>query len=396
MNKPEILAPIRNWASLEACKNYADAVYFGCSDLSMRARSNNILLSELAKFVKKCHKFNIKSYLTLNSVIYNDDLNKAEKIIKSAKSAKVDAIIVWDPAIISLVKKYKMEFHISTQANISNWQTAKFYQDLGASRLVLARELTLKQIREIISKVDIDIETFVHGAMCMAISGRCLLSANLYNKSANCGSCAQPCRERWTIKSENGNILDNYGKYFYSSKDLCMIEHIDKLTKAGISSFKIEGRRRDPKYVEIASKCYREALDSLYKNKYTQNTIKNWKKELINVYNRGFTTGFYFGDPKNEGITFDNADNISPIKKISIGKVLHYYANLKAASIILSHRGVKIGEKITFDGHKTYFDQIISSIEIEGNKVNRGLKGNKIAVLVDKKVRNNDNVYIYK
>lgn len=396
MNKPEILAPIRNWASLDACKDYANAVYFGCSDLSMRARSNNILLSELDRFIKKCHKYNIKAYLTLNSVIYNNDLDKAEKIIKSAKLAKVEALIVWDPAVIALAKKYKVKFHISTQANISNWQTAKFYQDLGASRLVLARELTLNQIKEIISKVNVEIETFVHGAMCMAISGRCLLSASLYNKSANCGSCAQPCRERWTIKSENGKVLDNFGKYFYSSKDLCMIEHVDKLVKTGITSFKIEGRRRDPKYVEITSKCYREALDSFYANKYSKNNINNWKKELINVYNRGFTTGFYFGDPKKEGITYDHADNISPIKKISIGKVLHYFTRSRAASIRLSHRGIKVGEKITFDGNKTYFDQMIDSIEIEGNKVNRGLKGNEVAVLVDKRVRKNDNVYIYK
>ncbi len=395
IKKPEILAPIRNWASLEACKNYANAVYFGCADLSMRARSNNIKLSELNRFVKKCHRYNIRAYLALNSVIYNGDIEKVEKIIKAAKKAQVDALIVWDPAVIGLAKKHKMEFHISTQANISNWKSAKFYQDLGASRLILAREITLKQIKEIISKVDIKIETFVHGAMCMAISGRCILSASLYNKSANCGSCAQPCREKWIIKSENGKILDIYGKYFFSSKDLCMIEHIDKLIKAGISAFKIEGRRRDPKYIEITSKCYREAVDAYYNNEYSQSKILNWKNNLINVYNRGFTTGFYFGDPKKEGITFDHTDNVSLIKKLYIGKALHYFTKAKVATIRLSHRGIKIGDKITFDGNKTYFDQIIKSLEIENKPFKVGKKGEEAAIKVDKRVRKNDNVYIY-
>ena len=291
MKKPELMCPIKDWSSLEACKKYANAVYFGVDDLSLRARAG-IKTKDLPLFVKKCHDLKIKAYTTLNSVIYNKDIKKAEELVKKARKAKVDALIVWDFAAIDLAKKYKIPFIISTQMNVSNFKSAMFFKKIGAKRIVLAREMNLKDIAELKKKVDIEIETFIHGAMCLAISGRCILSSYLYGKSSNCGSCAQPCRKEWILSDNENNAIINEGKYFLSVKDLCMIEHVPQLIKAGIDSFKIEGRRRDAKYIEVTSRCYREAIDSYYDKTFTLEKAKKWKKELSTVYNRGFSTGF--------------------------------------------------------------------------------------------------------
>jgi len=311
------MSPIRDWASLEACKNYADAVYFGVDDLSLRARAG-IKVRDLSVFVKACHDCKIKAYLTLNSMLYNQDLAKAENLARQAKKARVDALIVWDLAMVEIAKQLKIPFIISTQANVSNWKSALFWKKMGAKRIVLAREMSLRQIKELKKKVDVEIETFIHGAMCLAVSGRCILSSYLYSKSANCGYCSQPCRKQWFLSDEEGNVLVNEGKYFLSSKDLCLIEYIPELIKAGIDAFKIEGRRRDPKYIETTSRCYRQAIDSYFDKTFTKEKVKEWKKELSSVYNRGFSTGFYFSVPGKEGISYDKADNASLVKKYTL------------------------------------------------------------------------------
>lgn len=393
MKKPELMCPIRDWASLEACKDYADAVYFGVTELSMRAASG-IKVSELEAFVKKCHSYGIKGYLTINSVVYNPDIEKAEKLVKKAKKAGVDAIIVWDPAVILIAKKEKMPFIISTQANISNYETAIFYKKLGAKRVVLAREMSLKQIKELKKKVKVEIEVFVHGAMCMAISGRCILSAYLYGKSANCGSCAQPCRKEWKLSDEEGNAISNTGKYFMSAKDLRTIEFIPELIKAGIDSFKIEGRRRDPKYIEITSRCYREAIDSYFNKSFTPLKVKKWKEELSSVYNRGFSTGFYFSTPGKEGISYEKADNVSTEKKVLVGYVTHYYPKVKSGSITLNHSDLKVGDKIIVEGTNTYIEQVVESIQIKNESIKTGKKGEEVAIVFKDVVRKNDKVFL--
>ena len=393
--KPEIMAPIRNWASLEACKNYANAVYFGISSLSMRSRAA-LQLGDLNRFVKKCHQYNIKAYFTINSVIYNNDLKKAEKLIKKAKTAKVDAVIVWDPAIINLARKYKINFFISTQANVSNIESVKFYKKLGAKRIILARELSLKQIKEIKKESKTEIEVFVHGAMCMAISGRCILSSYLYGKSANCGSCAQPCRKEWTLQDEDGLKISNKGKYFLSAKDLCMIEYVPELIKAGIDSFKIEGRRRDPRYIETTSRCYRQAVDSYFDGTYTLKKIKKFKRQLAGVYHRGFSTGFYFSKPGKEGINYQKADNTSKCKKILVGQVIKYYSKIKVAEIKLSHRGLKISDQIIIEGSTTYLKQRIDSLEMNSKKIKKAKKGEVVAIQVKRRVRKNDQLFLTK
>ena len=395
MKKPEIMSPIRNWASLEACKKYADAVYFGVSDLSMRARSG-IKLSEMRKFVLKCHKYKIKAYLTINSVVYDSDILKAEKLIKKAKEVGVDAVIVWDPAVIEIARKEKIKFIISTQANVSNWKSAEFYRKLGATRIVLAREMNLKQIKKIKKNVNVEIEVFVHGAMCLSISGRCILSAYLYGKSANCGVCSQPCHEEWTLQNREGKKITNKGKYFLNAKDVCMIEHIPEIVKAGSDSLKIEGRRRDPKYIEIASKCYAQAVNAYCSGTYTKEKAKKWKNELAAVYNRGFSTGFFFGTPGKEGISYDMADNISKTKKVQIGEVVHYYPKIKVALIKLRHKEIKLKDKVIVEGRKTFFEQKIESMQIEGNDISRAKKGEDVAIKIKEKARRKDLVFIIK
>jgi len=388
------MCPIRDWASLEACKDYADAVYFGVSnELSLRAASG-IKSGELAKFVKKCHLYGLKAYLAVNSVIYNEDIKKAEKLLKKAKNGGVDAVIVWDPAIIEIARQIKIPFIISTQANVSNYKTAEFYKKLGAKRVVLAREMTLKQIKELRKKVKIEIETFIHGAMCVAISGRCVLSAYLYGKSSNCGSCAQPCRKQWTLSDDEGNKVSTEGKYFLSAKDLCMIEFIPQMIEAGIDSFKIEGRRRDPKYIQIVSRCYREAIDSYFDKTFNLEKVKKWKQEISSVYNRGFSTGFFFGTPGKEGISYDKADNVSSFERVLVGYVTHYYPKAKSTSIRLDHRDLKIGEKIVIEGNHTFIEQEVESMQVKNKDVKIGKKGEEIAIKISGPTKNNDKVFI--
>lgn len=394
MKKPELMCPIRDWVSLEACKDYADAVYFGVSDLSLRANANALTIRDMSRFVKKCHSYKIKAYLTINAVLYNEDIPKAEKLIKKAKVAGVDAVIVWDPAAIEIARKQKMTFFISTQANISNWQTAKFYEGLGAKRIVLAREMSLKQIKELRKKVNIEIETFVHGAMCMAISGRCVLSGYLYGKSANCGACAQPCRKEWMLTDSEGNKISVDGKSFMSAKDLNMIAHVPELIKAGIDSFKIEGRRRDPRYIGITARCYREAIDAYFDKTYTKEKITGWNDELSRIYNRGYSTGFYFGVPGPEGIGFDKSDNLSLVKKIATGIVLNYFPRIGVAEIRLNQRGLRVGETILIEGKTTFLEQKITSLEMENTPVEKANKGQDVAVKLNKKVRAGDRVAV--
>ncbi|HPC30474.1 MAG TPA: peptidase U32 family protein [Candidatus Paceibacterota bacterium] len=396
IKKPELMSPVKDWAGLEACKNYADAVYFGVNELSLRARANTLKSKDLIPFISQVHYYGLKAYLTLNSTIYNQDIKKAEKLLQKAKNAMTDAVIVWDPSIIELCRKMNIDFIISTQANISNWQSAQFYEKLGARRIVLAREMSLQQIKELRQKTKIEIEVFVHGAMCVSISGRCLLSAYLYGQSSNCGACAQPCRKEWILSDNEGNQVSNFGKYFLSAKDLCMIEFIPDLIKAGVNAFKIEGRLRDPKYIEVTSRCYREAIDSYFNHTFIREKVLKWKQDLSAVYNRGFSTGFYFGTPGKEGIGFDKADNYSPVKKIYIGDIIHYYPRVKAGSLILSHCGLKVGDKIIIQGAHTFLEQTILKMQIQNRDVKRGKKGEEVAIQLKDKVREHDKLFLIK
>ncbi len=394
MKKVELMSPIKNWTSLEACKKYADAVYFSASSMSLRAGANNITLDELGDFVNECHKNDIKAYLTVNSVVYNQDLDKVEEVIQKAKDAKVDAVIVWDPATIEIAKEVGIDFFISTQANVSNYKAADFYKNIGAKRVIVAREMTLDQIKEMRNETDVEIEAFIHGAMCLAISGRCILSAYFENKSANKGACHQLCRRKWKLIDDDGNTIEPEGQYFLNPKDICMIEYIPEMIEAGIDAFKIEGRQRDPNYIETTAKYYRKAIEAYYNDSFTKEKAKKWKKELKKVYNREFSTGFYFGTPGAEGINFENSGSAATTKRKEIGFVTHYYPKSKAAAIKLKHRGLEVGEKITIEGENTYIKQEVESIQINGEDVQRAEKGSTIGLKVKKRVRENDKIFV--
>ena len=393
--KPELLIPINSFAGLEACKKYADAVYFGASALDMRARKKGFELKDMPNVVKACHKNKTKAYLTLNSVIYNEDVPEMKKVMNRAKKAGVDAVIVWDISAIEYAGKIKLPFHISTQANVSNVETAKFYKDLGAERIILARELSLEQIKNIRKNVDVKIETFVHGAMCVSISGRCYLSAYLFGKSANCGECIQPCRREWILKDVDGGgeiVCD--GKHLLSAKDLCVIEHIPELIESGIGAFKIEGRLRDTRYIETVSKCYREAIDSYFGGTFSNEKVKSWLEDLKKVYNRGFSTGFYFGNPTGKDFSYDKSDSQATEKRTQVGIVTNYFPKQKVAAVKILSGNLKTGDNVIIEGHTTYFHDKVSSIRLNEKSVKKVIKGDVIGLKVNKKCRKNDWVYI--
>ncbi|MFX0042892.1 MAG: peptidase U32 family protein [Candidatus Hodarchaeota archaeon] len=405
VRKVELMAPLKNYKSLNAVLENADAVYFGVESLNMRMFSDNFKLIDLNKIVNICHDHNIKAYLTTNVIIYENEIELINKILTKALEAQIDAVIVHDIGAIELAKEKGLKFHISTQANISNSFSAKFYESLGAERLILARELSLSQISEIKNKIKkSQIEAFVHGAQCTSVSGRCYFSAEIcgsQNYSANRGKCTQPCRRRWRVYDDENNELLYDGTFFINTKDLCMIEHIPKLIEAKIDAFKIEGRMRDPIYIEEVTKCYREAIDAYYDNTFIPQKVQTWLKRLNKVYNRGFSTGFYFELPKGSEIEAKLEGNASSFKKVEIGKVLSYYPEKKAAKIILTKNKLKLGEEVFIIGThtETYLRQIIKSIQIKQKKnltetpIASGGKSITVGILVDKPVKKNDKLF---
>lgn len=392
--KPELLLGIRNLAGLEACYRYADAVYFSTDRLSLRAKAKDITLEELRHFVSEVKARGLKAYLAVNSTVNEDRLGDVSDIVSAATKAGVDAVIAWDPVVILKARKAGLRVHISTQANITNHEAAEFYRTLGAERIVLSRELSLDEISKIIRQTEVEIETFVHGAMCMAVSGRCHLSAYILGKSGNCGECTQPCRWKWQLHGEDGIVAESLGKYLLSAKDLCMIGHIPELFEAGVDSFKVEGRLRDPAYLEVVSRCYREAIDACEAGTYTPERVEAWRHELASVYNRGFSTGFYFGAPGPDGFSPDKDMNASEKKRRAAGVIENYYPKQHAASVRLLEEGIAIGDVIVIEGTKTYLRQQISSMKKGGKDLIRAEKGDEVGLAVHDMVRKNDRVFI--
>lgn len=390
---PELAMGVRNMASLKACRDNADAVYFSLDRLSLRSRAQDITADNLAGFVEHVHEYGIKAYLAVNSVIYPDDLQELNEMMETAVSAEVDAVIVWDPAAIMKAAANDLEIHISTQANVSNQETVNFYESMGASRVVLARELSLDQIKYIRENTDLELEAFVHGAMCQAVSGRCYLSAYLLGKSGNCGECSQPCRWEWSLHSDSGEKMDIEGKYLISAKDLCMIEHIPALVETGIDSFKVEGRLRNPGYTSTVSRCYRKAIDDYFNGTYKPESAALLKKEMELEYNRGFSTGFYFGYPGPEGLACNHDMNASPVKREAVGIVTNFYPKNNAASVKLLEQGLRTGDQIIIEGNTTYVEQEVLSLMVEGEKVSSAEKGMETGLAVVDRVRKNDRVF---
>ncbi|MFX1294628.1 MAG: peptidase U32 family protein [Promethearchaeota archaeon] len=375
--KPELVVPAQDWNSLKIIVGLADAVYFGVQDYNMRANAKNFLREDLKDVLDYCHsrKPSIKAYLTTNILIYDSELQDLEKLLDQAKKVGIDAIITHDLATIRFAKKLNLPFHISTQANISNTESAKFFEELGAERIILARELSLKQIKLIKHHLKTtEIECFVHGSMCTSISGRCYLSATLCDSeeySANRGNCIQPCRREWRVIDDENNELLYNGQMFLNTKDLCMIEHIPELIEANIDAFKIEGRMKDPLYIKTVSECYREAIDSHFEGTFTKPKVTNWIERLSKVYNRGFHTGFYFHRPTLEDIELEKRGNISPYKKHYLGKVLTFDPISKTANVLLESLEVplKLGDEIIIIGDNTYQIEKINKMIFKGEKI---------------------------
>lgn len=398
--KPQLLSPAGDWPSLlSAVNNGADSVYFGVKGLNMRNLATNFDRLELKKIINYLHSQNKKGYLALNVLVFNQDLATINNILKYAQQAKVDAIIAWDMAVLALAKKMAIPIHLSTQASVANIEALNFYVNQGVKRIILARECSLKNIIEITStikkdKIPCEIETFIHGAMCISISGRCFLSHHSFNKSANRGECLQPCRRKFTIKEnqdEHEYILGD--DYILSAKDLCSIEFIDKLIEAKINSFKIEGRNRSPEYVAVVTKNYRKAIDSYFNNQLTPSLKKELLKDISSVYTRGFSKGFYFGQPE-DGLS-QKLDTTH--EKIYLGYVTKFYKKVSVAEVFIQKETLHKNDTVLIIG-KTSPAQfaVIEQLEQNHLPVTQVKAKEKVGVKLPFIVKPKDRVFLWR
>ncbi|MGZ7116186.1 MAG: U32 family peptidase [Methanobacterium sp.] len=387
----ELLAPARDLIALSAAiSNGADSVYVGFEGCNMRANVSNFTLETLKNAIKQCHDFNKKIYVCTNTIMKNRDIEYFKEILPIIHSYEADALIISDLGALKIAIEEDMDVHMSIQANMSNFESLNLLEEIGVKRVVLSRELSLNEIKETAESTDLEIETFVHGAMCVAVSGRCFLSSSLYEKSANCGECLQPCRKIWKLISEDNEefelILNKGQSQILSPKDLCMIKHVPELIEADIDSFKIEGRARPADYVATVTKTYREAIDSYESGNWKFD--EKWVKELKKVFNRGFDTGFYFKTP----FKISSYNEATFIKK-DVGSVVNYYNNVSAAEIRLWD-DLKIDDEIIIQGNKTgSLTQKVKSMQIEGKNVEDAKKGENVGIKVKNRVRTNDVIY---
>ena len=417
----ELLSPARDLASLySAIKNGADSVYIGVQGYNMRANVANFSTEELTEAVKICHDADVKLYICTNTIVKEGDLKELRQLMPLIKSSGADAVIVSDLGALNIASENEIPIHMSVQANISNSESLKILQNLGVSSVILSRENTLEEIGEITKNTNMEIEVFVHGSMCVAISGRCFLSSHLYNRSANCGECLQPCRKEWKIISEDGEELIITGAHdlvqnkttdknnsksnktefedkksdrthILSPKDLCMLEYIPQLIAAGVKVFKIEGRAKPADYVATVTRVYREAIDIYNKGMWNiqkQENMEKWKNDLNKVFNRGFDTGFFYKTPNQTS----SSNQASCIKK-DIGMIVNYYQKVEAAEIRL-WENLELGEEIIIQGNKTgSISMKVESMQVNGKNIEKISKGQNVAVHVKEKVRPNDAVY---
>lgn len=377
-NKPEILAPAGDFVSLTAAiQAGADAVYFGLGSFNMRARSSaNFSPEDLPEISARCKAANVKAYMTLNSIIYEDELSEVEKLILEAKPY-VDAFIVADWGVIDICRRHGATFHVSTQMSCSNSLAAKFLKSQGAQRLVLARECTLEEASRITREADIEVETFVHGAQCVAVSGRCLMSHDVFGCSANRGECHQPCRRRFLVKAidlyedENGKPVHESDTAFIvephtvlSAKDLCSLGFVDKLIEAGIASFKIEGRARNAEYVKAVVAAYREVVDAYFEGRYDDGLIERLTEKVKKVFHREFSNGLYYGRPGLDQFT-DSEDSLASTVKRHVGIVLDYFTKAGVAQVKIQDHAIARGDTVQIHGKTT------GVVEIELDELRR-------------------------
>ena len=405
-NDIEIMAPAGSRESLMAAiQGGADSVYFGVEQLNMRARSsNNFTARDLPGIAELCHKNGLKSYLTLNVVVYDDETTLMKQIIREAKTAGITAVIATDQAAITAAREADMEVHLSTQLNISNTEALKFYAQ-WADVAVLSRELSLEQVKYIHEVIERDnvrgpggelmkLEMFVHGALCMAISGKCYLSLHENNASANRGNCYQTCRKAYFVtEKESGYQLEVDNEFIMSPKDLCTISFLDQIIDAGARVLKIEGRARSPEYVKTVSECYSEAASSVADGSFSEERVNMWMERLSSVFNRGFWDGYYLGQKLGEwSTTYGSA---ATKRKIYLGKVTNYFKKINVAEIKLETGDLKKGDRILFTGPTTgLIEHSVTELRDEDTKpVETASKGTLCSVQVPVLVRRADKVY---
>src|SRR6056297_1772941 len=401
----EIMAPVGSYESLMAAiQGGADSVYFGIEKMNMRAHSsNNFTFNDLQQIVEICEAHGLKSYLTVNTVIYNHEIPLMQEVIDAARANNVTAIIASDIAVISYARQQGVEVHISTQLNISNIESLRFYAQF-ADVVVLARELNLEQVSEISQKIKkenitgpsgnlIKIELFIHGALCMAISGKCYLSLHEKNYSANRGACLQTCRKAYIVtEKESGNELEVDNEYIMSPKDLSTIKFINKILDAGVTVLKIEGRARPPEYVKTVCECYNEAVEAYLNDTYNEEQIKNWEERLSTVFNRGFWDGYYLGQRLGEWS--HKYGSRATKRKIYIGKGTNYFQKIGVAEIKIETQELQEGDEILITGPTTgVVETKVEEIRVDRQPVRKAVKGEFCSIPVKDLIRRSDKVY---
>lgn len=399
------MAPVGSYGSLMAAiKAGADSVYFGIEGLNMRARSaNNFTTEDLYKIAEICRDKGVKSYLTVNTVIYDEDIALMRSVIDAAQKAQISAIIASDVAAMTYANEIGVEVHLSTQLNISNAEALRFYSRF-ADVVVLARELNMDQVRTIHETIVRDnicgpkghpvrIEMFAHGALCMAVSGKCYLSLHEHNSSANRGACAQICRRGYTVKDKDSGLeLDIENQYIMSPKDLKTIHFINKMMDAGVRVFKIEGRARGPEYVYTVCRCYKEAIEAYCNGTYDEEAIGRWDEQLATVFNRGFWDGYYLGQRLGEWT--HRYGSGATRQKIYVGKGIKYFSRLGVAEFEIESGELHIGDEIVITGPTTgVIIQKVEEIRYELQTVEKATKGQRISIPVKEKVRPSDKLY---
>lgn len=401
----EIMAPVGSRESLAAAiKAGAGSVYFGIGQLNMRSHSaNHFTIDDLREIAATCDKHGIKTYLTVNTIIYGEDLNAMREIVDAAKEARITAVIASDVAVMAYCAEKGVEVHLSTQLNITNIESLKFYARF-ADVVVLARELNMEQVAEIHRQIVeqhicgprgelIRIEMFCHGAFCMAVSGKCYMSLHDANRSANRGECVQICRRSYTVTdNETGNQLEIDNKYIMSPKDLKTVRFIDRMMEAGVRVFKIEGRARGPEYVHTVVSCYKEAIASVLDGTYTEEKKDRWDERLATVFNRGFWDGYYQGQKMGEWNKHYGSSATE--RKVLVGKVMKYFSKLGVAEVAVEATDFAVGDKLLITGPTTGALWLnADEIRFDLNPVERALQKQRVSIPVPEKVRPNDKLF---
>jgi putative protease len=405
MKDIEIMAPAGSYESLMAAiQAGAGSVYFGLNKLNMRARSSaNFTEKDLDEIMEICRRHRIKTYLTLNIIVYDHEMGQIRRLIDLAKEKGITAIIAGDHAVIHYARSTGVEVHISTQVNISNIESLKFYSAY-ADVIVLARELNLGQVKEINNQIRqhqikgpsgelVKTEMFIHGALCMSVSGKCYLSLHEHDYSANRGACLQNCRKGYTVtEKESGRELDIENEYIMSPKDLCTIHFLNKILDSGVSVLKIEGRARPPEYVHTVVQCYREAVGSYFNGSFTEEKIKAWKDRLKTVFNRGFWDGYYLGQKLGEWSHVYGSKATK--RKVYVGKGMNYFSKLGVAEFLCEASELEVQDEILITGPTTGVIQAtVDEIRVETKEVTRTTKGERFSIPIGKVVRRSDKLY---